>query len=406
MIFNVVYGVLSLITWSAFFFKLKDLARDWRNRELQLLCLAIAAFAAPFGFASPAVYVRVDALLGFPNLATLIIYISVAICTSSFLALLVRWSSAESRIRLRHRLLVGYAVATIVAMAVLFFLGTVDDAEHPIDFDVYFAETPYISQFLLVYQLLFTVSMIGLIRLCWQYSKIVGKPWLRRGLRVVTVGAVFGLGYSLPKGISHTWDLVGASPLDVVNTAVAPMSASLAAALFAIGFTMPAWGVGLSRTRAWVSGYRTFRRRYPLWEAVTREFPGIVLDPPPASRKGLAKQLDFFLGRQAIEILDGTMRLRPYYDPTITDIVQDLASARGHTQYAIEAVSEATQIAVALRARAAGQEAPVGGKEEPHGPGGRFEDEETWLTEVATAFRASPIVPAVLEHLKWKAIDA
>ena len=113
MLFNVVYGMLSLITWSAFAFKLRDLARDWRNKELQRLCLAIATFAAPFGFAAPPVYVRVDALFGTPNISSLIIYTTVEVCLTSFLALLVSWSSAQSKVRLRHRLILGYAIATV-----------------------------------------------------------------------------------------------------------------------------------------------------------------------------------------------------------------------------------------------------------------------------------------------------
>ncbi|MFJ9580800.1 MAB_1171c family putative transporter [Streptomyces sp. NPDC101191] len=407
MLFNVVYGVLSLITWSAFFFKAKDLARDWGNKELQLLCLAISTFAAPFGFAAPAVYVRVDALLGIPNIATLIIYTSVAICLTSFLALLVSWSSAQSNVRLRHRLIVGYAIATIVAMTTFFFLGTVDDAEHAIDFDVHYAQTPYISAFLLVYQCLFTVSMFGLIVLCWRYSKIVDKPWLRRGLRVVTAGAVAGLGYCLPKVASLVWDILGTSPLDFVNSVVAPMFASLAAALFAAGFTMPAWGVGLGKTTAWVSNYRTFQRRYPLWQAITEAFPEVVLDAPPASRRELARDLEFFLGRQVIELLDGEMRLRPHYTEEVSRIAREIAAAHNITGSKADAAEEAAQIAAALQAQSAGHEPQAGrGTDFDDSANGDLGQEGARLTQVAEAFRNSVVVPAVLERLRPATADA
>lgn len=189
MLHNVVYGILAVVTWSAFFYKAKDLVKDWRNPELRLLSLAIATFATPFVLAAPWLYVRLDALFGYPNLMTLPVYLSVATCLSSFLALLVSWSSAQSKIRIRHRLIVGYAVTSVIAMVVLFLMGDVSDAEHPVDFDAYYAHTPYISEFLLVYALLFAVSMSALMRLCWRYSKSLDKPWLRRGLRVVAVGA-------------------------------------------------------------------------------------------------------------------------------------------------------------------------------------------------------------------------
>ncbi|MFF4549344.1 MAB_1171c family putative transporter [Streptomyces sp. NPDC001435] len=407
MLFNVVYGMLSLITWSAFAFKAKDLARDWGNKELQLLCLAIGTFAAPFGFAAPAVYVRVDALVGTPNITSLIIYTTVEICLTSFLALLVSWSSTQSKVRLRHRLILGYAIATVTTNWVLFFVGDATDASHPLDFDVHYARTAYISEFLLVHQTLFTVSMIGLIRLCGRYSKIVSKPWLRRGLRVVTVGAVTGLGYCLPKAISLIWDKLGMSPLNFVNSVVAPMFASVAAALFAVGFTMPAWGVGLGRVTAWISDYRTFHRRYPLWQAITHAFPEVVLVAPPASRRELARDLPFFLSRQVIEILDGEMRLRPYHDAEISRMAREIVAAQNITGDEADAVTEAAQIAAALQARSAGHDASEG-----HGPdfddvaNGDLNKEGARLAQVAEAFSTSNVIPAILKRLQSTTADA
>ncbi|MGP3949921.1 MAB_1171c family putative transporter [Streptomyces sp. 7N604] len=398
--FTLVYGFLAIVTWSAFFYKLKDLARDWRNKELRLLCLAIATFAAPFVFASPAIYVRVDALLGIPNIATLIIYTSVAICNVSFLALLVSWATAQSAVRLWHRILVGYAGATIIAMALLFSLGRVDDAEHPIDFDVHYADTPYITEFLLVYKLLFTIGMVGLIRLCWRYAKAVNKPWMRRGLRFVTVGAAFGLGYSLPKLVSLVWERLGSSPLDYVNSVVAPMSASVSAFLFAVGFTMPAWGVGWDRARTWVMDYRSYQRLHPLWSVIAREFPDLVLYPP-ASRlaRWAARDVTFLLGRQIIEIRDGQLALRPYYHPDVADTARQLGEARNLTGDRLKAVVEAAQIAAALKARASGTGTPGRETVTPHDPAeGDLREEGAWLALVADAFHRSPIVRAALSQ--------
>lgn len=400
MLFIVVYALLSVITWSAFAVKLKDLVRDWRNRELQLLCLAISTFAAPFFFATPPVYVRVDALLGQRNITTLIIYTSVAVCLTSFLALLVSWSSAQSKVRLRHQFLVGYAVATIAVMATFFFLGTVDDAEHPVDFDVHYSDTRYISEFLLAYQCLFTVSMIGLVRMCWRYSTIIDKPWLRRGLRVVTAGAVTGLGYCLPKAITLVWDMFGASPLDAVNSVVAPMFASAAAALFAIGFTMPVWGVGISKTAAWISDYHAFQRRSPLWQALTQAFPEVVLVPPPASRLELARELAFFQGRQVIEILDGEMRLQLHYDSAVSELAREACADRRITGARADAVVDAVHIAAALQAHAAGQKGTLAANTAvPESADGDLDKEAARLVEVAHAFHTSPLVPAVLSRL-------
>ncbi|MFI0806360.1 MAB_1171c family putative transporter [Streptomyces echinatus] len=407
MLFNVVYGMLSLITWSAFAFKLRDLARDRHNKELQRLCLAIATFAAPFGFAAPAVYTRVDALVGTPNITSLIIYTTVDICLTSFVALLVSWSSAQSKVRLHHRLILGYAIASVTTNWVLFFLGDGTDTSHPLDFDVHYAKSAYIWEFLLVHQTLFTVSMIGLIHLCWRYSKIIDEPWLRRGLRIVTVGAVAGLGYSLPKAMSLICGNLGISPLAFVNSVVAPMFASVSAALFAVGFTMPAWGVGLDRATARISDYRTFHRRYPLWLAITRAFPEVVLVAPPASRRELVGDLRFFLGRQVIEILDGEMRLRSHLDTDISRMTREIAAKQNITGDEAVAVAEAAQIAAALQARSTGHDVSDGhGTDLDDAANGDLDKESARLTQVAVAFSTSTVIPAVLKRLQSATTDA
>ena len=434
LLFTVVYGILSVITWSAFAYKVKDLIGDWQNRELRLLCLAIATFATPFVLASPEVYTGIDHLLGVPNIATLLVYTSVAICLTSFVALLVSWSSAaEHQVRLRHRLLVGYSVTTVIVMTVSFFLGNVSGAEHPLDFDVHFEHVPYISVFLTSYQLLFTVSMAGLVRLCWRYAEAVDSPWLRRGLRTVTVGAVFGLGYSVPKVVNMVWDLFGPSPLHYVSSVVAPMSASVAAALFAAGFTMPAWGAGVSRGRDFAADFRSYRRLYPLWSAIARQFPDVVLFPPtprtPQARRSplspgrlagrrvievrdgrlalrrhddpqvehTAQDMELLLSRQIVEIRDGQLALRPHYDPAVARAARQLARERGLTGDGVEAVVEAAQIAGALRDRAAGHAPPRQPGSVLHDPAdGDLREEVAWLIRVAEAYRSSPVVPTAL----------
>ncbi|MEW2493880.1 MAB_1171c family putative transporter [Streptomyces nodosus] len=425
MLHNVVYGILSVVTWGAFFYKAKDLVKDWRNPELRLLSLAIASFAAPFVLAAPWLYVRLDALFGYHNLVTLPVYLSVATCLSSFLALLVSWSSAQSKVRLRHRLIVGYAVISVIAMVILFLMGDVSDAEHPVDFDAYYAHTPYISEFLLVYALLFAVSMSALMRLCWRYSKAVDKPWLRRGLRVVAVGAGFGLGYAVPKMVSLRWET---HLTDIVNSYVAPMSASISAGLFAVGFTMPAWGVGLDRARQFIADARAYRTLHPLWSAVAQAFPQIVLIEPPVARKEhwgarnlhrlfgrlvievrdgrmalrshrdpevqhTGRDLKFLVSRQVTEIRDGQLLLLPYYQPQIASEARTRAKAAGLSVTDEEAVVEAAQIAAALQALVSGRTLPEAAVEAPHDPAdGDIEEEQAWLTRVARAYRSSPIV--------------
>jgi hypothetical protein len=396
LLFNVVYGVLAVISWSAFFFKLRDLVRDPGNRELRLLCLAIATFATPFVVASPWAYVRIDRALGVTNIATLFIYTSVAVCLASFMALLVSWSSAKDRIRLWHRALVAYAVISVASMVTLFWLGDVSDGEHVVDFDVHYADTPYIREFLLVYVVLFVVGMIGLAFMCWRYAKAVHRPWLRRGLRVVAVGAVFGLGYALPKGASLAWDMFGTSPLHFISVNVAPMFASIAAWLFAAGFTMPAWGVGLDNARERLTQYRAYRQLHPLWKALTHAFPEVVLFPdlhPDNPRRALREDdLPFMVRRMVFEIRDAQLALRPYTCPAVAESARELCEEQQVPAEEAEALVEATQIKAALRAMEAGGDShhPAAA---PHDPAdGDMTAERDWLIRVADAFLRSDLI--------------
>ncbi|MEV7025419.1 MAB_1171c family putative transporter [Kitasatospora sp. NPDC093558] len=433
LLLTVVYAVLAVITWTAFFYKVRDLVRDWRNRELQILCLSIATFAAPFVLASPHVYMGIDRLLGVPNIATLIIYVCVAVCVSGFIALLVSWSSAQSGMRVRHWIGVGYSLTTIVAMTVFFFLGNVDGVEHPVDFDVTFAEVPYISVFLLSYQLLFTTSMVMLIVLCRRYAAAVDRPWLRRGLRTVALGAFFGLGYGVPKILNMLWDQIGTSPLHTVSSIAAPLSASVSALLFSVGFTMPAWGEGADRLRDLVVSYRAYKRLYPLWHDLATAFPELVLLPPndrqqPWSARALLarpaieiregrmtlaprggqqgdnqqadslQDLDLLVARQRVEIRDAQLRLRPYYTDTAADAARDLARGRDLAPDEVEAAVEAAQVSVALRTHAAGAPvpAPAPGRHEPVAVDPA--EEVAFLVKVAVAYTSSPVVAAVTDR--------
>jgi hypothetical protein len=404
LLFNLVYGVLAVISWSAFFYKLRDLIKDPGNRELRLLCLAIATFATPFVVASPWIYVRIDRALGITNIATLITYTSVAVCLASFLALLVSWSSARDRVKLWHRILVAYAVISVASMITFFSLGDVSDGEHHVDFDVHYAETPYITQFLLIYAVLFVVGMCGLAFMCWRYAGAVDRKWLRRGLRTVAVGAVFGLGYGIPKVASLTWDLLGTSPLHWVSVHVAPMCASVAAWLFAVGFTMPAWGVGLDTTR----DYRAYRRLHPLWKELTEAFPQVVGFPdlyPDTPRQALRHEdLGFLVTRLVWEIRDGQLALRPYYDPAVADAARELCTAKRRSARLrswrplpadwAEVIVEAAQIKAALRARKAGT-SQYHAADVPHdAAAGDVGGERDWLIRVATAFERSKLSEA------------
>ncbi|MER6733802.1 DUF6545 domain-containing protein [Streptomyces puniciscabiei] len=76
---------------------------------------------------------------------------------------------------------------------------------------------------------------------------------------------------------------------------------------------------------------------------------------PSASRRELARDRRFFLGRQVIEILDGEMKLRPHHDPEISHMTREVAAHQNITGNEADAVVEAAQIGATLQARSAGR---------------------------------------------------
>ncbi|MFD5910331.1 DUF6545 domain-containing protein [Streptomyces massasporeus] len=193
--------------------------------------------------------------------------------------------------------------------------------------------------------------------------------------------------------VTLVWDIVGLSPLKTVNSVVAPMFASAAAALFAIGFTLPVWGVRLSMATSWMADYRAFWRRYPLWQAITPTFPEVVLVPPPASRLELAREPAFFQGCQVIEILDGELRLRPLFRAVTRDVTRPLCAEHHITGARADALEDAVQIAAALRAHTAGKEAPQQAEYKSDSADGDLGKEAVRMVHVADAFRAFPPRP-------------
>src|SRR6266498_521440 len=387
--YDVFAPVGATIIWSAVIYKVRDLRKDPRDLALWALCAALAFPALAYTLATPWLSAHLDHAVGIPNVATLLIYGSDVVHTAFAQLLLLAWTHPREQVwvRFRWRLLaVGLALA---AMASLFLMAEVP-TERPIDFDAAYTTTPYVTEFLLVFYITFGVSMAALGWLCWRYAGMVGRLWLRRGLRLIAVGTGFGLGYCICMLIYIGGRLAGEDPH--AWRAAALVIAGTGAPVLCAGLTLPAWGPQLS-------ALHTLNELRPLWRALTRATPEIALDPV-----ALPLRLKLRLYRRVIEIRDGWRALRPYFRPEITATARRRAEAAGLRGDELEATVEAASLKAALRLKvrsaavtaAAAATDNAGRAHSPAPTGSSLPDEIAFLAQVARAFRSSRVVTAVL----------
>ncbi|AVT40273.1 MAB_1171c family putative transporter [Plantactinospora sp. BB1] len=398
-----VFLFCAAVAWIAVGYKVAALVRNPRNLNLWVLTLCIALPAAGFTMAVPAVYTAVNRFFGVPNLASLLVYSCIVGYSVTALVMLMLWHMPPAEALPRARMLAVFYGLVLVAMAVL-FANSGATVEAPSDFDDVYGPRPVGGTFLLVYVSAFAVGLGVAAWRSLQFANRVartdGRPWLRRGLRLVAAGSIVALGYCLGKGgyVVAAWLGTTLPTLSDLGT----LCACLGALVITVGFTIPSWGPNLSAAVQRLGRARTYLRLYPLWHAMYQAMPEIALDPPTSRRADLRmlRDLDFALYRRVIEIRDGRLALAPYLAPT------DGTPPEGRGGRTAAANREAIRIRDALaRLRTAtleqqaAQPAAAAGRGTRPGPAGQPDDDDLagdleFLGHVSSALRRLPPVTA------------
>ncbi|MGX8909366.1 MAB_1171c family putative transporter [Streptomyces netropsis] len=382
----------AVAAWAGLFYKLRSLRQNPGDPALLALCAVFALSGLSFFISLPMVWVRVDGLLGVPNIAALLAQSCVMALLVGQQVVLTYWARPPERARVLVRLQLCFGVAAIASLVTLFWLLT-PTAQRPRDFTLYYVHDPYYIAYLSLYIGTYLIGQINVVRVCWGYSAVAGRTWLRRGLRVTAVGAFITLGYGTIRagnilGIAFGFDL---RHLETV----AWLCGDLGSALTLVGWTLPGWGPRVAAAGRWLTAYRRHRRLYPLWAALHEAVPTIALAP---ARSELAdrlavRQLEFRLYRRVIEIRDGQLALRAHADPAATAEVTRASREAGLSGDELRARVEALRIASALRARARGRTVADADRARVGAEGPAFTDlgaETAWLVRVAVAFAALP----------------
>ncbi|MDG4830867.1 hypothetical protein O7627_16340 [Solwaraspora sp. WMMD1047] len=384
------YWGCAAIAWGALGFKLGGLRRSPDHPIHRVICGTLFLVGASLFCAAPAVVTVVNRATGVANLAALLVYCLVVCEGAAALILVVHWRGPADPARAAaRRWTLGYA-GIIATMITLFVLGETP-VERPVDFDTYYARTPYIAGFIVLYLVAHAVAGIGVGLLCWRWVRVAGRPWLRRGLWAILVGVGLGVGFDVCKlaAVAARW---AGADLDALSTVVAPALAGLGTITIATGFVLPVVGERLSRPVGRAAAYRAL---HPLWEALRRSTPSIVT---PIRLPWW--DLELRLTRRLTEILDGRLALRPYFDPAVARAATRIGRESGLTGAELRAVVDAAMIRAAVANKAHDRRFPP----EPDGtdpagadPAGFEVDgagELARLVRVARAYVSSPIVGA------------
>lgn len=310
---SLLYPLCAVLAWLAAFYQLLRL-RQRRDAPLITLCVAFILLAAAFTISTPVVWLHLDRLAGYPNLSALLSQGCVLLFAASLQVLLLLWlhSRDDAWSRLRPRSLI---LGVVLAVMLVLFLLAPTTRENSVNFAASNAGDSFYAAYLLLYVIVFAIMQIEVIRLCLRYARICPRPWLRRGLRTTTVGAMFGLVYCAARIADVGAALAGLDPL---KWEVLPrLGAGGGEVLYLIGWTMPAWGPRLSARAAWVASYRAHCQLYPLWSALNQLTPDLALDPPASRIADIldVRDLDFRLHRRVVESKTAASRCGPTSAP-------------------------------------------------------------------------------------------
>ncbi|MFC3574049.1 MAB_1171c family putative transporter [Streptomyces yaanensis] len=365
--------------------KAPALSRSWRDPLLRSVCALLALAGLVFFFAAPPTIGKVNDLTGVTNVSAPLVYCLLSAFSASCLVLVVNWRGGppEETRRTTRLIIAGYGLV-IVALITLFMLGDVP-VERLVDFDTYYARTPYIREMIVLYLMALTVAGVAMNFMCGRWALQV-RGWLRAGLLIIVTGYLFNLAYLTTKftAVIARWN---GHDLDYLSSDVAPVLASAGAQISAVGFCLP---LACQRVGDSWSTWSTYRRLGPLW----RELRSVSPHGDHGVRISWWSPAELQVTQRESDIHDGMLSLYPYFDSEVRSRAYDAAVAAGSDPAQAQAEADAAMVAVAVRARAADPEGRViSSAGASHAPTASPEGPRD-LVRMSAALRQSPVVAA------------
>lgn len=382
-----------------------------RPAALGAFCRFLVALGLAFVFLSPAAE-RLESRV-VANLGRLLANTSTLVAAYAIGCMLLHLNHPPGQVAARVRPRRVALVVSVAVMTVLFLsTPTGTPGQSPTGaFGHLVATQPALGVYVLVYCGYLGVALVDLRRLAWRYAGYAGhRPFLRPGLRVMAGGCALGLVYVGEKALAVIWQWASlpglpngevpcTSPVTPAGCAFSITLPAVAALVIVTGATLPALGPVCCESTRWARDWYRNHQLRPLWMAIRRAVPEIVLVAPPASRSPRGPR--FRLYRRVIEIRDGCLAVRALRDPAVAERAARDAREAGLTGDRARAAVEAAVLAAALEARREGArdlglpaDAPPDGV--PPDPVG-LSEEIAWLSKVSAAFAHTPPVPSALD---------
>lgn len=387
---TVSWSIIAGVAWVVYAYKLRDLRRSPTNAALR-------ALVASFGLIGVAMTLAIPPIARFVEQATgvYLVWLNVPLVTAwallQVMTLLLTHPAEQAGPKVRLRLAAGGAA--VLLMTVLAVLAPVDEAALAgagsfEERERLLHGTPYAGECMLVFFGAFAFTVCDVGRQVLLHRRVVDRRWLRRGLGVVAWGFVLAMAYCLNR-VVQVAALRYFGTLPEFTSYLGPPVVVVGVTSALIGWTMPGWGPKLDRVRA-------YRQLHPLWHALSRAVPQVVLQTPHLGRDRVwrVQDLDFRLYRRIIEIRDSRLALRAYLDEAVAAAARERAEEAGLEGDALRATVEAATLAAAIRAGAEDRPAVRPSAEDsPENVG--LAGELVWFTQVARAFSRSPIVAEI-----------
>jgi hypothetical protein len=314
------------------------------------VCALLALAGLVFFFAAPPTIARVNDVTGITNVSAPLVYCLLSAFSASCLVLVVNWRGGppEETRRTTRRIVAGYG-AVILALITLFALGHAP-VERLVDFDTYYARTPFMREMIVLYLVALTVAGVAMSFMCGRWALQV-RGWLRAGLLIIVTGYLFDLAYLTTKfaAVIARWN---GHDLDYLSSDAAPVLASAGAQISAVGFCLP---LACRRVGDSWNAWSTYRRLGPLW----RELRPVSAHGDRGVRISWWSPVDLQVTQRESDIHDGMLSLYPYFDSKVRSRAYDAAVAAGSDPVQARAEADAAMVAVAVRARTADPEGRV-----------------------------------------------
>ncbi|MFI9425316.1 MAB_1171c family putative transporter [Streptomyces achromogenes] len=345
------YAVPAVLFAVAFVIKLPLLRRAWQDPILRATAVLLGIGTLVFVSLPPANLHRINVLTGVPNFAALwVCSLATAYC-GACLWLIITWREPPSAARRRRTRQVGLAYAAVIAGLCVTFLLADHRVERLRDLDTYYARTPWMREFILLYVVAHTASALVAAGLLRAWYREVADTWLRRAVIFLQEAYALGLLFDVAKfaAVAGRWT---GRDWDWLSTYAAPPFAIAEAALVAVAFIVGQAGPVLAERRRLV---REHRRLKPLWQAM------LAITPPAAPATGRVSGAALRLELRRAAINDGLLKLGPYLSASRRERVRSAATDAGYP----EPVARGIAGAVDLRFAEAALHAPDD-PEHPH----------------------------------------